>query len=441
MNNFQKLRQSIDLKTLQKKIGPQGSIDRSDNDYISLCLLKLLDINIGEIIGLGADSDAAAGFDTLSNNARKRSRIMSRAGNKLTQKIAHVWLGEDSETFLRFKLAGEGSCINLFLEDESGNLVEFSKQSEGFQWLVSFYVLFFSQRNYETNNVVFLLDEPGLHLHPLKQTGFRETLSRLAENHQLLYTTHSPFLVGKDELDIARVVTMNQAGGTKVSSQVLSSDEAALYPLQHALGYTLSNSLFFSEYNFIVEGITDKFYIEGLSYLFEGTGSELDEEIIIVPARCASKAVGTAIILKSNNINVSVLFDSDGEGVSASKDIALNHMVGSKNILLVGNFIPKGKVKYPEIEDLLRDTLVKIAQSDSALGIDIADVASSKKGERIVDLFESQDPEKFSKYRISKAFKRWASKHTHTDLTEAEARNCQALLEAVNKSFGVKRAP
>jgi hypothetical protein len=69
-------------------------------------------------------------------------------------------------------------------------------------------IVFIAQAADQLQGAIFLLDAPGLSLHDLKQRECRKTLSRLTEDNQLLCTTHSPFLVGSDELDVVRVVEM-----------------------------------------------------------------------------------------------------------------------------------------------------------------------------------------------------------------------------------------
>lgn len=97
-------------------------------------------------------------------------------------------------------------------------------------------------------NAILLLDEPGLSLHGLKQAEFRETISRLSEKNQTIFTTHSPFLVGSNELDLVRVVEMNsRETGTIIHTTVTANDSAAMLPLQEALGYDLAQNLFINQ--------------------------------------------------------------------------------------------------------------------------------------------------------------------------------------------------
>jgi len=112
--------------------------------------------------------------------------------------------------------------------------------------------------------VNILLDEPGLNLHGRAQGDLlRYIEEKLEPNHQVIYTTHSPFMVPADRLDYVRTVedVVEQKGpfdfishGTKVGGDVLSTDPDTLFPLQAALGYEISQTLFVGEHTLLVEG-------------------------------------------------------------------------------------------------------------------------------------------------------------------------------------------
>src|SRR5205814_888670 len=204
------------------------------------------------------------------------------------------------------------------------------KRSAGFQWLVSFFVVFFAEAADKHKNAVLLLDEPGLSLHGLKQREFRTTISRLAEKNQTIYTTHSPFLVGPNELDLVRVVEMtDRQVGTKVHSDVVADDPAALLPLQEALGYDLAQSLFAQQRNLVLEGLTDYWYVEAVSEMLRAGGIvDLNEKIAMVPASSAGKVVYYATILHAQKLRVAALLDSDAAGDQAAQQDVLVHTLG-----------------------------------------------------------------------------------------------------------------
>lgn len=268
-------------------------------------------------------------------------------------------------------------------------------------------------------------------LHGLKQRDFRATISRLAEKNQTVYSTHSPFLVGPDELDIVRVVEMpDRTVGTKVHSDITSEDPGALLPLQEALGYDLAQSLFSQERNLILEGLTDYWYVESVSELLrDANAADLNQKIALVPAQSAGKVVYFATILHAHRLKVAALLDSDSAGDQAANQEVLVHKLGNKAILRTKD-VYKGSVETPEIEDLLRDTLVSVGKSE--LGWDIEAKAKAQPKRPIVDIF-SDEVGDFSKYRLAKAFLRWARSHSAKDLQKIEIEQWVALIASTNK--------
>ena len=321
----------------------------------------------------------------------------------------------------------------MVVQDELGVEIEIDQRSAGFQWLLSFFVVFFAEAQDNYANAILLLDEPGLSLHGLKQRDFRHTISRLSEGNQTVYTTHSPFLVGPEELDLVRVVEMTDRNiGTEVHTSVTASDPAALLPLQEALGYDLAQSLFAQQRNLVLEGLTDYWYFEATAQLLRDAGlADLDQRITLVPANAAGKVVYFATILHANSLKVAALLDSDNAGDQAAKQDTLIHILGNKNILRTAEVCP-GTVNRPEIEDLLRDTLVTMAKAD--LGWDVSKPAANQPQRPIVDIFGAEIA-KFSKYELAKAYIRWTREHCASDLTEGERSSWVDLVKRVNRSL------
>ena len=73
--------------------------------------------------------------------------------------------------------------------------VPFSERSAGFIWFFSFLVKFAQVRK-GGGSLILLLDEPGLTLHGKAQADLlRYFGEKLAPKHQVIFTTHSPFMV------------------------------------------------------------------------------------------------------------------------------------------------------------------------------------------------------------------------------------------------------
>ena len=435
-NSYYLVRPNLHLSRFADRV-EQDLLDDDRYDYGNLCLLKLLGFDPRELADLGDAPDPGddqEAFDRYRSQLDERSIKLNAASVRLTGEIRSIW-NPDRTRFEAdtVRIQADGQYLKVVVEDELGVQIEVDQRSAGFQWLVSFFVVFVAEAEDAHANSILLLDEPGLSLHGLKQREFRQTISRLAEGNQTIYTTHSPFLVGPEELDLVRVVEMaNRVDGTKVHTSVTASDPAALLPLQEALGYDLAQSLFAQQRNLVLEGLTDYWYFEATAQLLRDAELiELNKKIALLPANTAGKVVYFATILHANNLKVAALLDSDNAGDQAAKQDTLIHTLGNKNILRTGD-VCLGVITKSEIEDLLRQTLVDVAQSD--LGWDVKDVATKQPKRPIVSIFENEIG-KFSKYRLAKAYLRWTREHGAEDLTDDERGSWVELIKLVNRAL------
>lgn len=434
-NNYFRVKPLIHLEHLANRIETKV-LDDVQYDYGNQCLLKLLGFNSRELSNLGKAAEPQAGdsgtLKLYRDQLDKRTYQLNAASVRLTQEIRNVWCPDLNRAEAdRLRVQADGQYLKVVVEDDLGVEIELDQRSEGFQWLVSFFVVFFAEAVDKHENAILLLDEPGLSLHGLKQRDFRSTISKLAVNNQTIYSTHSPFLVGPDELDLVRVVEMtDRKVGTKVHTTITASDPAAMLPLQEALGYDLAQSLFAQQRNLVLEGLTDYWYLDVIAALLrEAKLANLNEKIALVHAGTAGKVVYYATILHAQKLKVAALLDSDAAGDQAAQQESLVFTLGNKAILRTKD-VYSGEVIKPEIEDLLRDTLIQVAKE--GLGWDIGAIAIKQPKRPIIDIF-SAEIQDFSKYKLAKSFINWARGHEAADLSPGERSQWTALIELINK--------
>ncbi|MDR1089517.1 MAG: ATP-binding protein [Prevotella sp.] len=434
-NNYFRVQPSIHLEHLAHRT-ENKILDDEYYDYGNLCLLKLLGFTPRQLSDLGKTQSPAANNPTALKAYKDaldtRSYQLNAASVRLTNEIKTIWMpNPDRPEADKLKVTADGQYLKVVVEDDLGVDIELDQRSEGFQWLVSFFVVFFAEATDKHKNAILLLDEPGMSLHGLKQRDFRDTISRLAEKNQTIYTTHSPFLVGPDELDIVRVVEMkSRKEGTKVHLTLSSSDPAGLLPLQEALGYDLAQSLFAQQRNLVMEGITDYWYFEAIAQLLAaGKVATFNDKIALVFANSAGKVVYYATILYAHHLKVAALLDSDAAGDQAAKQETLTHTLGNKNIMRTKDYCDNN-IAHPEIEDLLRDTLVALVKDEYK--VDVTATVTAQPNRPIIDVFTEKVPD-FSKYKLAKTFIRWTRGHEAKDLTEKERTQWKKLIQDVNK--------
>jgi predicted ATPase len=432
--DYFRVRPLIHLEHLAQRL-ETNVLDGDDYDYGNQCLLRLLGFTARELSNLGKAGEPkpgdAEGWRHYRDQLDRRAYQLNSASRRLTEELRSVWKPDAKRGEAeRLRILADGQYLKVVVEDDLGVEIELDQRSEGFQWLVSFFVVFFAESAEKHRNSILLLDEPGLSLHGLKQQEFRSTISRLSESNQLLYTTHSPFLIGPDELNRVRVVEMtDRRAGTKVHTNMTAEDPAALLPLQESLGYDLAEGLFSQQRNLLLESLTDFWYIDAVAQMLREAGIvDLNPRIELVPTNGAAKVAYFATILHAKKLKVAALLDSDTNGDRARNQDDLVHALGQKAILRSKD--ARNGVGSPRVEDLLRETLLRVGKS--RLGWDITGAAATRPDCSIVDVFTKEIGQDFSQYRLAKAFLRWAKDHTASDLSEEERGGWKRLIEKIN---------
>ena len=269
--------------------------------------------------------------------------------------------------------------------------VPFSERSAGFIWFFSFLVKF-AQVKDDAVPIILLLDEPGLTLHGKAQADLlRFFRDKLSPSHQIFYTTHSPFMVDPDQLTSVRIVedVVKESGsrrptsdGTKVREDVLNVDPDTIFPLQGALGYEITQSLFTGKNTFLVEGPSDILYLKALSAALVRRGrGGLDEAWTICPTGGIGKVMPFVGLFKGNDLNIAVLVDVAKGAKRKVEELRASELLRSGSVLTAAEFAGK---READTEDLFAPALlVDILNKTYDLG---------GKNELTVEKLEAADP-------------------------------------------------
>ena len=298
----------------------------------------------------------------LNGDYEKRKRELENVANAITSDVLTYWsqnkqlrVMPDITQKTQNDQNGQTSVLDELKirvwDDRHSLSLAINEHSTGFQWFFSFLVAF---SEYEMNRrpVIILLDEPALGLHAKAQADFLRFIEeRLAVNWQVIYTTHSPFMVQPDHLERVRLVEdKGKETGAIVSSDVMSTDPDTLFPLQGALGYDIAQHLFISPHNLVVEGLSDYTYLSLISTFLTGKEGKktLDCKWSIVPVGGAD-SIPTFVALLGNHLDVTVLIDSGKGGNQRLLSMANKGLLSKNKILNIGEII---KRKLGDIEDL-----------------------------------------------------------------------------------------
>lgn len=266
------------------------------------------------------DADLAD-FETA--NFERLTRELEGAANGITDKVFEYWT-QNNELRLEIRVStadpddepplNQGPIVNVRIYNPRHRVsVPFDERSRGFVWFFSFFAYFSDIEQQNGRRTILLLDEPGLALHATAQGDFLRFIDdELAQTHQVIYTTHSPFLVKPDRFDRVRTVQDVDGKGTQVSADVFRTDSETVFPLQTALGYELAQTLFVGPDCLLVEGPSDLLYLQVLSQATEAAGlTGLDPRWVVTPVGGADKLGTFVSLLGANQLNVAALIDSN----------------------------------------------------------------------------------------------------------------------------------
>jgi len=255
-------------------------------------LFELTGLDPKEVLALGGGRRQDESEEQVQRRLEERRAILASASFSLTGDWVELWTGDRHR--LEFDVDGDYLVLKVS-DSHSPFSVPFEERSRGFQWFLSFYLIFLVESRKAHKDAILLLDEPGLHLHPTLQVRLIKFLERISAATQILYTTHLPFLVDSHHFERVRTCFLTGSPPRKaiVSEDLHATDDRdTLFPLQAGLGYSIAQSLFLSRLTLIVAGLTDFWLLRALQGCLAAMkdADTLAEEIAILPAG------GTAMI-------------------------------------------------------------------------------------------------------------------------------------------------
>ena len=316
----------------------QGQHPDADKNFEKLC--KVAGLKPDELQKLHGQND----YET-------RNQLANRASAVVTGEIKRLW--KDRALKIRFNL--DANHLDTIISDPTSTYdveVNLNDRSRGFQWFFAFYITFSADTDGgNAENAVILLDEPGLYLHAKSQSDLLHHLE-VDFSNQILYSTHSPFMVPTHALDSVRTVNIAEEVGTTVTNDP-SGDPRTLFPLQAALGYDLAQSLFIGPNNLIVEGVTDFWIMSAVSaYVHEKGREALSDSLTMTPAGGAQKVSYMVALLTSESLNVLVLLDTERDSKATKDELLRAKLIRDKNVVFVSEAFA-APPNEADIEDLL----------------------------------------------------------------------------------------
>lgn len=287
------------------------------------------------------------------NEVRDRRKKLGKAGEIITEKIQKHW----SNNKLKIVFEIDGEKFQSFVSDSSGSEdIVLDERSQGFRWFFAFYMSSLAETDIDAETGIktaFLLDEPGLALHGSAQRDLLTHFEQDLGGNQILYTTHSPFMIPTDRLTSVRTVNITEDGHTEVHNNT-EGDPTTMLPLQVALGYDLAQNLFIKKDNLVVEGVGDILALSAMSnYLNKNGNYGLADHIAVTSAGGAPKIPYMVNMLTGQNLKVVILLDRERDAEKTAKELRNIEGIEEQDIIFISDVLDASELKDADIEDLV----------------------------------------------------------------------------------------
>jgi len=258
-------------------------------------------------------------FDQNDRTTRK----LRIASEKLESTLKKSWSqGENLKFSLNHK--SKTDSIELLIEDPavSQRMVRASHRSAGFtNYFAIKTILHARQQAHQATSYILLFDEPGLYLHPSGQFDLLQVIETLAKTDQVIYVTHSLFLINKSHPTRHRLVRKTDEGTTIEGKPFVGRWGTVL----SALGLTLSGTILFANEVLLTEGDSDPIYVQVCFQRMIAEG-KINVEINGFSAMGTGDGRNADVMLRTlaeaqPHPRVMMLFDGDDAGKSREREI------------------------------------------------------------------------------------------------------------------------
>ena len=303
--------------------------------------------------------------------------VIQKVNNALASHLNFPrWWAQDRE--FRLLVSPREHELVFTIRDCTRTEYSFAERSNGLKYFLSYHVQLLAHQPPVTEQAeILLMDEPDAFLSSQGQQDLLRILEAFAlpddrsRRDQVVYVTHSPFLINRNAGDRIRVLDKGVTDeGTRVVKDIARNHYE---PLRSSLGAFVGETSFIGGSNLFVEGLADQILLAGVSSHLLAIGAPKMDTLdlnttTIVPAGSASSVSYLVYLARGRDVirpACVVLLDSDKEGDAAAKALARGGprrkgLVPSEFVLQVGAWAETtstlslaANVVVQELEDLV----------------------------------------------------------------------------------------
>ena len=285
-------------------------------------------------------------LEGFKSSPSKLIKFLNTASKNLTQRLNPSWKGEAINVELRLN---PGNILSVVLSDvhKDGTITNtglLNRRAEGFKWTFSFIVNFAAEtQRSELKEAILLLDEPARNLHPTQQAGISDLLKNLAGSNQVLYATHSPFMIFDYTPGNLLVVELDKKKHlSRIFYDYWKADDATLTPILYGLSKGLVGSITDREVGYnsrpliIVESMSDTMYLNAFDKFLQDPNISMNP-LNVVPAYSKNSVLPLSIFYHTHGYNTFVLLDNDYESNQIAEQLKNNKISETQIIFFESN--------------------------------------------------------------------------------------------------------
>jgi predicted ATP-dependent endonuclease of OLD family len=298
-------------------------------------------------------------LEEAKNSPSRLIKLLNISSRRLSERLNPAWKGDPIHVELRWN---PGNVLSVVISDvhRDGTVTNtglLNRRAEGFKWTFSFIVNFAAEtQKAELKEAILLLDEPARNLHPAQQRGISDLLKGLAGSNQILYATHSPFMIFDYTQGNLLVVELDKRRHlSKIYYDYWNADDQTLIPILYGLSRGLVESIVDKQIGFnsrpviIVETMSDCMYLNAFDRFLKDPNLSMNP-LNIVPAYNKNSVMSLAIFYKNHGYDTFILLDNTEESRKISTELQTNEF---KSVQMV--FFELAGQPRLFIEDLMVD--------------------------------------------------------------------------------------
>jgi len=304
--------------------------------------------------------------DLNSTNRGFVERILDEINHRLNESLdlSQFWQQDDDFTL---KVDYKGGFFYFRVTDKTGASYTFDERSSGLRYFLSYYIQAKAIRDsLDDKGAIVVMDEPDSYLSAAGQRNLLTVFESLAtpdakeRRCQLVYTTHSPFLINRN---FPRRISLVRKGDGSEGTQVVELTSTRQYePVRTGLGIESAETLFMGSSNIVLEGISDQKVLVAAIQRF-GDASRVDDMLDLNRATFVSasgvydvpRLITTTKRAQDKRPAAVVFIDGDANGHKVAHQLVESKLLHEDFVCTIADvgIAPSWTANPRELEDII----------------------------------------------------------------------------------------